>query len=182
MERTSLLDVSPFTVLEYIRSSVEILMSMKEDTSSSLHGDSQKSLLSEHPRNYEEMIRKFEEESREHIRLEQQLKLYIDDMQEQIDNSEKSSKQLKETLKLKAEEIASLKERLNDSLVKCDEMKRKIEILEKKHLIEESEKALQIQIDKSQANKLNDFNKLKRMRVKRADNDRMQTVKEAIAG
>ncbi len=78
-------------MLDYIRSSVEIIMNLRQDAEDSKgkSGDS----ISQHsvegqepPRDYEAMLQKLEAEVRSHVRLEQQLKLHIDSMQNRDDD------------------------------------------------------------------------------------------------
>lgn len=74
-------DIDPFTVVEYIKSSVEILMNMKTDEKkpktsddTSVQDSARESLQTQ----YEEQLQKYEGEVRNHIKIEQQLKLHIE--------------------------------------------------------------------------------------------------------
>jgi len=110
-------------------------MNIKEDISSSAKNSSLNSRKEEASlyaaKSYDQLLRKLEEEAREHIRIEQQLKLYIDSTEEQIEESEIIIGQLKTTIKNKSEEINILKEKLKNSEDKYKELKQKIEELEK---------------------------------------------------
>ena len=134
-ERSHLIDVSPFTILDYIRSSVEILMNSKDDTISSVNEpslDSQKDRFCvDASKGYDQMLRKLEEESREHIQIEQQLKLYIDSIEEQNDKSEKKIKELNKNLNMRVQEIDLLKENLKELNKKYDETKTQLENIRK---------------------------------------------------
>ena len=125
-EYSKLSSHSPFLILEYIRSSVEILMDLKNESNDSMQNKAKKNELFERPKGYEELLRKFEEESRDHIRIEQQLKLYVDDVEENLNKSEKEIKKLKQMLKTRVEEENKLKEKLKESITKCDEMEKKL--------------------------------------------------------
>ena len=82
-ERERLLDTDPFTVLDYIKSSFDILMSMKvAETRTRIPASDQEDL--------EKMLQKLEGDVRQHIRVEQQLKLHIESIQEKQEEDEKS--------------------------------------------------------------------------------------------
>ena len=110
-------------------------MSIKDETNNSRtdHSiDSRKSAFSnESAKEYDHLLRKLEEESREHIKIEQQLKLYIDSMDEQADESEKTIKRLNNDIKKKNIEIHDLEKKLKEVSEKYDEIKLKVENLEK---------------------------------------------------
>jgi archaellum component FlaC len=112
-----------------------VLINIKDDMSNSAKNssfDSRKEEVSLYAaKSYDQPLRKLEEEAREHIRIEQQLKLYIDSMEEQTEESETIISQLKASLKVKSEEINTLKENLRKSEKKCKELKQKVEKLER---------------------------------------------------
>lgn len=115
-EREKLRDTDPFTILEYIKSSIEILMNMKmeeqkpQSKTKSKHGfkgneESEDDLISvgssvqidSKQENklqtlYESQLQKYEAEVRNHIKIEQQLKLHIECVQDKLDETEKSVK------------------------------------------------------------------------------------------
>ena len=91
VERNKLTDISPFIIIEYIKSSIEILMNLKleehrneilqeKERMDEENNDSKLSEVSREgpPRDYEAMLIKLEGEVRTHIRIEQQLKLHIE--------------------------------------------------------------------------------------------------------
>jgi len=80
---------------------------------------------------YEQMLQKLEEEVRDHIRIEQQLKLHIDSLQDKIEEMEKETKDLQEKLKIQVSAFNSLENELKLANAKCNELKQKIIILEK---------------------------------------------------
>lgn len=94
-ERKKLQRVEPLTLVEYIQTSIEILMQLKSEEArakedinkkesrikSLLEGVSSPQALSgdqEPPAEYEKLIVKLESEVRNHIKIEQQLKLHIE--------------------------------------------------------------------------------------------------------
>lgn len=92
-EREKLWDTDELIILDYIRSSVEILMNLKIEEHEeefeekvkkrikSLWNDEHEALdsdCSEAPNNYETVIQKLEADVWNHISVEQQLKLYVE--------------------------------------------------------------------------------------------------------
>ena len=104
-EKKSLKAADPFAIIDYIRSSVEVLMNLKvEEDQKSPTGESsaQKSEV-QNPdslNGYEAMLQKLEEEIRNHVRVEQQLKLQIETILFKKDSYE----HLKHELKAKEQE------------------------------------------------------------------------------
>lgn len=49
----------------------------------------------EPPKDYEAMLQKYEAEVRNHIKIEQQLKLHIECVQDKLDDSEKAREKMK---------------------------------------------------------------------------------------
>ena len=84
IEREKLKELDEFTVLDYIRSSIEILMNLKIEEHEG-DGEPQRSKLKvpkeESQTDYEETIQKLEADVRNHISVEQQLKLYVESYQ-----------------------------------------------------------------------------------------------------
>lgn len=84
-ERVKLRDVDAFTILDYIKTSIEILMNMKmeepQDQKASSKGlisdsESARSIRTAQgnepvPKDYEAMLQKYEAEVRNHIKIEQ---------------------------------------------------------------------------------------------------------------
>ena len=118
-------ETSPFTILEYIKTSIEILMNMKMEEQMELRegeknknrrqkkttnsrrnnkvarsvneggaaseAEESESVVSgdEAPSEYESMLQKYEAEVRNHIKIEQQLKLHIECVQDKLEDQEK---------------------------------------------------------------------------------------------
>ena len=124
-DKPKLLKLSSFVVLDYIRSIVEILISKQCDQSISKHANSQDNLNS--AVEYENMIQKLEEECRNHVGIEQQLKLSIDNMQEKLDESEINNEKLKTEVKDQTEECKCLNEKVVELSTKCEELQKMVE-------------------------------------------------------
>ena len=110
--------LSPFQILKYIRCIVEALLDNREDSTN---------INSE----YEPVIQKLEEETRNHIGIEQQLKLHIDTLQEKMDESTNTIEELKKEVKIKSEECNKLNGKVNEFTEKNKELQKQIEDLEK---------------------------------------------------
>lgn len=113
-ERDRLVKLDSLTVLDYIRTSIEILMQLKNDDGKETpkeggrshrfarDGDLNGGAASEFnstfqsldfpPKEYETQLQVSEAEVRNHIKVEQQLKLHIEVLQEKIDDFEKKQK------------------------------------------------------------------------------------------
>lgn len=115
-ERDRLVQLDSLTVLDYIRTSIEILMQLKnndEDKDNSKEGGRSYRLardadggaasdfnstfqsLDFPPKEYETQLQIYEGEVRNHIKAEQMLKLHIEVLQEKIDDLEKEREKSK---------------------------------------------------------------------------------------
>jgi len=77
---------------------------------------------------YEPTIQKLEKETRDHIRIEQQFKLYIEYLHDRIEKLEAKEKLLKEDIKAKVDACNQLKEKL----IKCNEKYNNLKLSMKK--------------------------------------------------
>lgn len=119
------------TIIDYIRTSIEILMQMKLDDDKG--GDLGKSLkrdaseisnsiikrndqtplssttksLDLPPKEYEQQLQQYEAEVRNHIKVEQQLKLHIEVIQEKLDDLEKEKTQFQAIMDKTKKDIES---------------------------------------------------------------------------
>lgn len=91
-------DTDPLTVLDYIRSSVEMIMSMKFNGQSNRVSkrNSLASSCGELAKEYEDMVQKMEEEIRNHVRVEQQLKLLAESVKLKLEDANRSLEAEKE--------------------------------------------------------------------------------------
>lgn len=80
---------------------------------------------------YEQMLQRLEEEARDHIRIEQQLKLHIDSLQDKIEDMAKSAKELQKQLAAKTSACASLEQELKSLGAKHSELKQRAAALER---------------------------------------------------
>ena len=111
-EKDKLEQLELITIVEYIKSSIEILMNMKLDESEQKNStkyrpssrpyfkrddkplfssEAGKSAISDYepPKEYEKVIQKLEGDIRNHIRVEQQLKLHIETVHNKMEEYEK---------------------------------------------------------------------------------------------
>eukprot|EP00826_Nyctotherus_ovalis_P043199 TRINITY_DN4522_c0_g3_i1.p1 TRINITY_DN4522_c0_g3~~TRINITY_DN4522_c0_g3_i1.p1 ORF type:complete len:150 (+),score=49.85 TRINITY_DN4522_c0_g3_i1:263-712(+) len=102
-------------MLDLIRSSFETLAELKREDA-----DLQK--------DYEQMLQSLEEEARNHIRIEQQLKLHIDSLQEKLEEKEKVEEKLKAELKEKTELSNVLKEKVREYATKYNKLRQSLKL------------------------------------------------------
>ena len=109
-EKEKLEDASPYTVLDYIRTSFEIILDIKKEEGK--EQPSQTLNSSKYPpQDYELMLQKLEEEIRGHIRVEQQLKILVETSQSEMEDCEKEITTLKTKLKQTMAELQMFKEK-----------------------------------------------------------------------
>eukprot|EP00826_Nyctotherus_ovalis_P015247 TRINITY_DN14319_c0_g1_i22.p2 TRINITY_DN14319_c0_g1~~TRINITY_DN14319_c0_g1_i22.p2 ORF type:complete len:148 (+),score=37.48 TRINITY_DN14319_c0_g1_i22:423-866(+) len=80
---------------------------------------------------YEQMLQRLEEEARDHIRIEQQLKLHIDSLQDKIEDMDKSARELQNQLAAKTSACTSLEQELKSLNAKHSELKQRTATLER---------------------------------------------------
>jgi len=115
-EKDRLLEASIQGLINYIKTSIEILMNLKVEEYLELKKKQKREknleqersqdsarISTEPPQDYEEVIQKFEGDVRKHIRIEQQMKIHSDNLQQKLEDTEK------ETLKVE-NKIQRLKE------------------------------------------------------------------------
>ena len=83
----------PLLILDYIRSSIEILMNLRSDHQTPKSAS--ESSNTDPQRDYEQMVQRLEAETRNHIRVEQQLKLHIESLQGKLDEYYAAKKEIK---------------------------------------------------------------------------------------
>ena len=120
-EKLHLINESPFVILEGIRSSFETLTDIRKEiyTSQDLSkSKSQRNKIEiDEEKNYNELLQNLEKEVRDHIGIEQQMKLYAENLQNKIEESQIEKKKL--SLK-----IATLEENLKEFAIKYNELKK----------------------------------------------------------
>lgn len=103
-ERDKLNDSTLKALIGYIKSSIEILMNLKiedylemkkieneeiKEKKKLIMSVSSSVLSAEPPQDYEELIQKYEADIRKHIRIEQQMKLHSESLQQKLEDKEK---------------------------------------------------------------------------------------------
>ena len=147
-EKENLKSINPFVILEYIRTSIEIIMNMKLDNEKNQVESNSKASL-EPPSEYESIIQKLEAEIRNHIRVEQQLKLYIESLQFKLDeeqtlvnNLTNNNKELEDKI-IKLEENKEINNKKNSMIDKnITQFKKQLLILTKKRGSSKKKKVL----------------------------------------
>ena len=133
-ERDKLLDSSISALINYIKTSIEILMNLKvedylelkqkeerelEELKNKLRSSSSASF--EPPKDYEEVIQKYEGDIRKHIRIEQQMKLHSDALQQKIEDKEKEFAKIETKILQLNEEHQREKKLLNQIIENKDQ-------------------------------------------------------------
>jgi hypothetical protein len=187
-EKDKLRQIEPSTIIEYIRSSVEILMNLKQeefeankkgrkkakskpqkliDDSCELLSMTSQSLCSTlekfkdgPPQEYEEAIQKLEGDVRMHIRVEQQMRLHIENLQQKIEDlgRENGSQRISDLAKIKHQHLEDSKK--HDEQVKdlIDKFQNKIQIMENKYEKRVSELLKQVHKTRSSSQKDPNYN------------------------
>jgi len=83
-EKEILLQTNPLIILGYIKTCFEIIMNMQKAEKESFKE------CSVNENGYEQIIQNLEEEIRNHIRIEQQLKIHVEMLQGKIEEAEKN--------------------------------------------------------------------------------------------
>ena len=107
-ERSSLLKIDILTIIGYIRSSFEILLTIKEDEGNTVRKIESENTNFDSELTYNDQLQKLEAESRMHInvnlkiksQLEQQMKLQIDALEETLNADEKNINELKSKIEV----------------------------------------------------------------------------------
>ena len=150
----------------YINSNDEI----KSDKESSF--DLSKKSFSNDVETYDKLLQKFEKESREHIQIEQKLKLYIDSIEEKIEHLEKIIKELEKNLDVKTFENGILKDTIKDITKKHEDLKIHIENANKEYSRDHIEKlGRTIYLDKFNNKEKDKENPIKNMVEYKSNND-----------
>lgn len=113
-EKEKLLDTTIKDLINYVKTSIEILMNLKvedylaiqkhEKETKKKKGEltlsqSSSRFSTEPPQDYEEVIQKFEGDIRKHIRIEQQMKLHSESLQQKIEDKDKEIDAIRDELK-----------------------------------------------------------------------------------
>ena len=154
-EKLSLENVSPLTLISYIKNHIELLIDVKVTEKLSLMNTDPSLLFSEYgsditPTNYENLLRRYESDIRNYIKIENMLKIHIDELYYKIEQLEKTIELLRQKIPDKDNNnIESYKNKIEElsNLIKLYEKSNlKIPLLEKK-----------IRIQKLELDKLNQY-------------------------
>jgi hypothetical protein len=156
-EKEGMKEVDGFTIVEYIKNSIEIMMNMKIEEQNdkkkskhpidSLSGTSSTSSIPAAHEEYEKILRQLEAESRQHIQVEQQMKIHIECLQDKLDaNSKKEEEVEKEQKKLKRV-MAALEEDLASKMEQVKKVQK--EAKKEKEELEETIKGLRKDLDRA---------------------------------
>ena len=116
--------MSPFVILEYIKNSIDILISLKVEerleSEKNANANANENAYEKNNNNYafsndyqneyEVLLRKLESDIRTHIKIEHQLKLYSEGLQQRIEDLEKEANTIE---KIKLNEVKNNKKILN---------------------------------------------------------------------
>ena len=102
-EKLSLKNVSPLTLISYIKNHIELLIDVKVTEKLSLMNTDPSLLFSEYgsditPTNYENLLRRYESDIRNYIKIENMLKIHIDELYYKIEQLEKNIELLKQKI------------------------------------------------------------------------------------
>lgn len=107
--------MDPLIVIEYIRTSVEIIINMNQKPAEG--GESGLAASARVvPKDYEEIIQKLEGDVRSHIRVEQQMRLHIENIQDKLEHADRARDKTKSQYKEEMQEVKREKRRLDDLL------------------------------------------------------------------
>lgn len=89
-EKERMKEEDPMNLIEYIKGSLEYFLQSKEEMSklSTQKFEISESFREKSNSEYEQLIQNLEAEIRNHIRIEQQLKIHIDDIQSKLEEME----------------------------------------------------------------------------------------------
>ena len=154
-EKSTLENVSPLTLISYIKNHIGLLIDVKVTEKLSLMNSDPSLLFSEYgsditPTNYENLLRRYESDIRNYIKIENILKLHIEELNYKIEILEKNIESLKQKIP-KDENI------YNNKIVisykkKIDELSNLIKMYEKSNLkipiLEKKIKVQKLELDK----------------------------------
>ena len=154
-EKSTLENVSPLTLISYIKNHIGLLINVKVTEKLSLMNSDPSLLFSEYgsditPTNYENLLRRYESDIRNYIKIENILKIHIEELNYKIEILEKNIESLKQKIP-KDENI------YNNKIVisykkKIDELSNLIKMYEKSNLkipiLEKKIKVQKLELDK----------------------------------
>lgn len=154
-EKSTLEKVSPLTLISYIKNHIELLINVKVTEKLSLMNSDPSLLFSEYgsditPTNYENLLRRYESDIRNYIKIENILKLHIEELNYKIELLEKNIESLKQ--KIPKEEKMSNSNIIISYKKKIDELSNLVKMYEKSNLkiplLEKKIKVQKLELDK----------------------------------
>ena len=154
-EKSTLEKVSPLTLISYIKNHIELLINVKVTEKLSLMNSDPSLLFSEYgsditPTNYENLLRRYESDIRNYIKIENILKLHIEELNYKIELLEKNIESLKQ--KIPKEEKISNSNIIISYKKKIDELSNLVKMYEKSNLkiplLEKKIKVQKLELDK----------------------------------
>ena len=147
-EKSTLENVSPLTLISYIKTHISLLIDVKVTEKLSLMNSDPSLLFSEYgsditPTNYENLLRRYESDIRNYIKIENILKIHIEELNYKIEILEKKIELLKQKItkddkycnsnivisyKKKIEELSNLVKMYEKSNLKIPILEKKIKI------------------------------------------------------
>ena len=115
-----LFKLDEMTLIKYIKDSIDITISKLAEKKANEYMSKENG-----NQDYESLLIKYEKDIRGHIKTENQLKLYADSLQNNIEEIEKEKKELNDIINIKNNEINKIKKEFN-YLKKTFEIQKKI--------------------------------------------------------
>ena len=106
-----LFKLDEMTLIKYIKDSIDITISKLAEKKANEYMS--KKIKENENQDYESLLIKYEKDIRGHIRIEHQLKLYADSLQNNIEELEKEKDELNDIINIKNNEINGVKKELN---------------------------------------------------------------------
>ena len=106
-----LFKLDEMALIKYIKDSIDISISKLAEKKANEYKS--KMIKENGNQDYESLLIKYEKDIRGHIRIEHQLKLYADSLQNNIEELEKEKEELNDIINIKNNEISGVKKELN---------------------------------------------------------------------
>ena len=125
-----LFKLDEMSLIKYIKDSIDIAISKLAEKKANEYNF--KILKENESQDYESLLIKYEKDIRGHIKTENQLKLYADSLQNNIEELEKEKKELNDIINIKNNEINKIRKELNYLKKTVEIQKRNFSEIEKK--------------------------------------------------
>ena len=125
-----LFKLDEMALIKYIKDSIDISISKLAEKKANEYMS--KKIKENENQDYESLLIKYEKDIRGHIRIEHQLKLYADSLQNNIEELEKEKDELNDIINIKNNEINGVKKELNYLKKKYEMQKKNFNEIDKK--------------------------------------------------